>query len=206
MKKQLLALIVFLFSVSYAAQAQYTYEPFRVDVGGGFSATAWSAIGVGFLANIEPKYEIKNFSFGTRLGINHMLQITYENGDFIMPFNFNWLGTFDYHFTSGKARPFVGCGLGIYVLSSYIDTSDYVDHDDYYNDYYDYGYSGWDSYGAKFGGMIRGGIDVKHLRLALEYNIIGRSEIYVGNGYHYDVRFNYLGICISGIIGGGRIK
>lgn len=200
MKRKALILVVFLMVATYVVQAQYSYKPFRFDVGMGLSipTSSINGIGAGFLLALEPKYSIINkVSVGFRMELNMMFQAgfgydyygdpTIDNLD--VKVNNSYLITGDYHFTTGTFRPFVGLGLGMYQLAGgRVESSTY--DDDYYNDV--------DIRGRiNFGGMLRAGFDVTHFRFALEYNHAG---------YNYGISHNYFAITVAGYFGGGKKK
>jgi hypothetical protein len=99
--------------------------------------------------------------------------------------NGNILGTYDHYFGSNKSIvPFLGGGLGVFILGG----SDDINDD---------GFAG-----TQIGGMVRGGIELSKFRIALEYNIIPKSDLVIGQS----VKNSYFGASIGFYIGGGKWK
>ena len=73
----------------------------------------------------------------------------------------SYLVTGDYYFTSSKARPFAGAGLGIYSLAAASTEDEGASV----------------SSGSKFGEMIRAGVELSHFRVGLEYNIVPKTTM-----------------------------
>lgn len=222
MKKILIALTVFLLTTSYAAQAQYSYKPFRFDLGMGLSFPGFgTGIGAGVLFGIEPKYSVHpKISLGVRLEFNTLFS-TYSNYDYFNNYvdnenfdirmNGTYLATFDYHFTTSTFRPFIGLGIGLYQLGGFEKESNYnhYNYNNYYTNYYVEEVYYEDDFRRlpskfNFGGMIRAGFDVTHFRLALEYNYAGH---YKENKYSSrNIGFSYFAITVGGYIGGNKIR
>jgi hypothetical protein len=212
MKTKIFILTTLLFSVSYAAQAQYTYKPFRIDVGTGLSFPVTN-FGIGILGSIEPQYAIDQFAIGVRIELHALGQMSEEYTS-LTKYNSATLLTCDYHFSSDTYRPFVGVGIGAYTLAAniYVNSStytapsynDYTDGELIYNDYIStynvYNYDRRLFFGQNVGAMLRAGFDLPHLRCAVQYNI-------VGSGKKDDVKmnFNYLSINVAVGIGGGKV-
>jgi hypothetical protein len=189
-KKLLFSIMLILFFST--TQAQYSRKSFRIDMGLGLSYPTNAipnGFGIGILSAIEPKYDINRFSIGSRIGFNVLRsspnneQLAENQTD---KFDMNLLLVGDFHFTTSKFRPFIGIGTGIYILAAtpgYDITSE----------------SGtWNNYGAKLGSMIRAGFDVSHVRVSVQYDIIG-------NKYHNsygNINFNYISMSVYGYIGG----
>ena len=90
-----------------------------------------------------------------------------------------------YYFNKNKAyTPFLGGGLGVYVIGS---GSDNIDEQ---------------GFGPQIGGMVRGGIELSKFRIALEYNIIPKSDLGLGKS----MKNSYFGASIGFYIGGGKWK
>ncbi len=213
MKKIIIVLSLFLLAASYSAQAQYSYKPFRLDIGMGLSfPNIGAGIGAGVLFAIEPKYAvIPKVSVGMRMELNTLFSFqSYPNSYygyyseyeyFEMKMSRSLLATCDYHFTTGTFRPFVGLGVGIYLLDGYTEAPDNYYDDDYY--YYDDGSYEIPSK-VNFGGMIRAGFDVTHFRFALEYNYAGLNK---NSRYSYgEMDYSYFAITVGGYIGGKKVK
>lgn len=138
--------------------------------------------GGGILFNIEPKYNITdNSNIGIRLGIAASSSGFYSSVDS----NASILGTYDYYFSNGQssAAPFLGGGLGYYVLGE-LDDSVNVD------------------LGDQFGAIIRGGVEFGKFRLALEYNILPKTDLEIGES----IKNSYFGASFGFYVGGGKWK
>jgi hypothetical protein len=100
--------------------------------------------------------------------------------------NVSLLGTYDYYFNNGSSSvaPFLGAGLGLFILGDISDSSNSV------------------SLGSQFGGLIRGGIELGKFRLALEYNLIPKSDLEIGES----IDNSYFGASIGFFVGGGKWK
>lgn len=200
MKKSKYALILLLAASTLSAvYAQYTYKPFRVDLGAGMSFDLNGDLGVGFLTGAEPKYAITDkISIGLRWELNALM--TFDNirfynvtiyeqtqENFESRISHALTPTFDYHFTTSTFRPFIGAGIGWYGFSGY-KISNKEPHDVHVQR----------SSGNKPGFMLRAGFDVTHFRLALTFNCAGKDNA--------NMNYNYLGLVATGYIGGGKIK
>lgn len=178
-------LTALLFSATYAAQAQYAYKPFRIDVGAGLSVPV-TTFGIGILGSIEPQYSIGPFAVGARIEY-HIEGYETEAYSTVTKYNNALLLTGDYRLSSATARPFVGVGLGSYVTAAnFWETAD----DSYYK------YRFW---GAQAGAMLRAGFDLPHFRFALQCHITGsrRHE-------NVKVNFSYLALTVAVGVGGGK--
>jgi outer membrane protein W len=138
----------------------------------------------GALFSIEPKYNITdNSNIGLRLGIAASIGISDADS------NASILGTYDYYFNSqnSSTSPFLGAGLGYFILG-------------------DIGGGGPGgvaiNLGEQFGALVRGGVEWGKLRIALEYNIIPKSDLEIGES----TKNSYLGASIGFYVGGGKWK
>ncbi|MDR1342506.1 MAG: hypothetical protein LBK18_04515 [Prevotellaceae bacterium] len=193
MKQKIFILAALLLSVSYAAQAQYTYKPFRIDIGTGLSFPV-TTFGIGILGSIEPQYSFGQFGVGARIEY-HLEGYETENDGGVTKYNNAILLTGDYRFSSATYRPFVGVGFGSYLTAANFSR---VDNNDYYGS--SGGGSTYRIFGQKVGAMLRAGFDLPHFRFALNYHITGSSK-YEG----VKVNFSYLAFTIAVGIGGGRV-
>jgi outer membrane protein X len=184
-KLVLISTVILLFSAPI--QAQYSYKPFRVDLGFGISVpTGSNSTGWGVLLRAEPKYSFhEQMSGGLRQEFNMLLQSKLDSNSEFESINVivngSTLATFDYHFNTASFRPFVGAGLGIYTSGSATVSKETTDEPVKLK--------------RKAGGMIRAGFDVAHFRLSLEYNIAGKTQ---------DINLNYFAVVFAGYIGGGK--
>ncbi|MDR1416829.1 MAG: hypothetical protein LBJ57_05375 [Prevotellaceae bacterium] len=196
MRRKTVILATFLCLASHAARAQYTYNPFRIDVGAGLSFPV-NNFGIGILGSIEPKYAIGQFSVGAHVEL-HVLGSSTEEYTSISKYNNALLLTGDYHFTSDVYRPFVGLGVGSYLLAATVHSgSDYDYSEQYPSNSYSERYI---LFGQNVGIMLRAGCDLPHVRGVVQYNFV-RS----GKKDNVSVNFDYLSVGIAVSIGGGRV-
>ena len=144
-----------------------------------------NGFGIGVLTAIEPKKDINNFSVGTRVGLN-ILRSTpdwdFVSKNLIDKFDVSLLLTGDYYLTKGRFRPFLGIGTGLFLLSAtegYDITSEN---------------GKWKSYGVKFGGLARCGIEMPYVRVSFCYNYIGGKE----KSSYGHINFDYISVTVSG--------
>ena len=138
----------------------------------------------GALFSIEPKYNITdNSNIGIRLGTAASIGISDADS------NISILGTYDYYFNSqdSSTTPFLGVGLGYFALG-------------------EIGGGGPGGFafnlGEQFGALVRGGVELGKLRIALEYNILPKSDLEFGGS----IKNSYLGASIGFYVGGGKWK
>ena len=186
MKKLLLVIAIIAIGVSVNAQEK---EKFRVGLDFGY---AFAKGGGGGLFSLEPKYNITDHSnVGLRIGLAAYARNIVSDIDLDVSVNSNILATYDYYFGNGNSStsPFLGAGLGIYSLAS-------IKSDTFIYDVNEVGS------GTEFGGMIRGGVELGKLRLALEYNIVPKTDFPMGSS----IKNSYLGVSIGFYLGGGKWK
>jgi hypothetical protein len=188
MKRKTFILAALLFSAASAAQAQFSYKPFRVDAGVGLSVPATN-FGIGGLVSIEPQYSIGPLAVGVRIEY-HVEGYETEAYDNITKFNSALLLTGDYRFSSGFARPFVGAGIASYVTAAYFFEGNEDGADSNYR-----------LFGQQAGAMLRAGFDLPHFRFALQYHITGSRKY-----ENVKVNFSYMALTVAVGIGGGRNK
>jgi outer membrane protein X len=199
MKHKLLTLVLgTIVSISSIAQSESDLKPFKVDVSLGYAIPGGSGAKGGVLFAIEPKYAVmSNLAVGLRMEAAVVARFSgydadgYPNNASVKAAG-SYLATGDYYFSDNyKFRPFAGAGAGIFSLASaeINSTQEGV------------------SAGSKFGGMIRGGIEVSHFRLGLEYNIVPKTTFtgYDSNGEEAKLtsKNSYIGIKLGVCIGGG---
>jgi len=180
MKKVLLASVVALFLVS-SINAQ-SYKPFKVGLGFLYAVPTGEGAGGGVGFYLEPKYNLNDkFDMGLLIESALLAQnITGATGSVSGVTSYSITG--DYMLGSGKVRPFIGTGIGLYSLGS-------VD--------FDYGVAGTATaeLGTKLGFSPRVGINLSHFQLALQYHVI--------TGQVSGSNKSYLGIKIGVEFGGG---
>jgi hypothetical protein len=183
MKRKIFVLAALFFSAGYAAQAQYSYKPFRIDVGTGLSFPV-TTFGIGILGSVEPQYSFGAFGVGARIEYHVESNATEENGA-VTTYNSAMLLTGDYRFSSDDYRPFVGIGLGSYLMAANFEKSEYASYH---------------FFGQSMGAMLRAGFDMPHFRFALQYHITGSKKY-----ENLKVNFNYLALTVAVSIGGGKM-
>ena len=184
MKKLILFTIIVLTITNINAQEKGKFRA-GLDLG-----LAFAGSGGGFLFSIEPKYNLTdNSNVGLRIGTAAYARNILSDIDLDVSVNSNVLATYDYYFNKGNSStaPFLGAGLGIYSLASI--KSDSFIYDEL-------------GTGTEFGGMIRGGVEFGKLRLALEYNIVPKTDFLLGSS----IKNSYLGFSIGFYLGGGKWK
>lgn len=156
---------------------------------------------LGLLLNIEPNIKIShNTLIGLRFGIALNSQ-KFENNNssqfFIDERNDNavisFMPTFDYYLSYHNFRPYVGLGLGYYVVSQIVidNPSEGVSDGSVKN---------------QVGLLLRGGFEFGKTRLGLEYNFSPKADIEISTGKIIGkVDNSYFGISIGFKIGGGKI-
>jgi len=176
------------------------FKPFKADIGIGFAIPGGSGSKGGILFAVEPKYAVlPTLSVGLRLegalminGTN--LDNSSSNAEFKVQATSSYLATGDYYFTNDDFRPFVGVGVGLFRTGG-IQVTDGAANEN-------------TGSATKFGGMVRGGIEYKHIRFGLEYNIVGKTTVAPtsptsNNGF--DIKNSYVGIKFGFTVGGGRL-
>jgi outer membrane protein X len=153
---------------------------FRVglDLGYFFSLGEGTGAG-GIFLSIEPKYNLTdNSNIGLRLGVATDNSVFGNSSASI-------LGTYDYYFNTVNSliSPFLGVGLGLFAFENIILFGANNSYDEY-------------------GALIRGGVELGKVRIALEYNIIPKTDLQIGES----VKNSYFGASIGFYVGGGKWK
>jgi len=163
------------------------FKPFKIDVSTGYGIPNGSNIKGGLLFAFEPKYAFTSdqLSFGVRLE-GALMKIDSGNDTANVnstesATNISALITGDYYFGNNDVRPFLGCGAGVYNITTPTDKNEGALLPDI-------------SISTKFGVMFRGGIEWNHFRAGLEYNFTSGSS----------PSFKYVGIKVGILLGGGR--
>ena len=198
--KNVLAIFILSSILSLSAKSQESdLKPFKVDVSLGYAIPGGKGAKGGVLFAVEPKYAVmSSLSLGLRMEGAVVARFSGydENGDAMdasVKASGSYLVTGDYYFTDNYSfRPFAGGGAGIFSMATAEMNSN----------------SGEVSGGTKFGGMIRGGFELSHFRLGLEYNIIPKTTFtgYDENGEittGLTSKNGYIGIKVGVCIGGG---
>jgi opacity protein-like surface antigen len=198
MKKILFSLCLLLAATSHA-QTRYAYSPFRFDLGGGISMPV-SGFGIGALIAAEPKYQIDNVALGVRFEWH--LENQKKQNFSATRYNKSIFITGDYYFnTHDKFRPFAGIGLGTSALHA---NGWYIYYSQENNESYTYTIDS-DEFMSnnRLGGMLRLGVDMPHLRVALQGNILGYMK-YSYEDRTLNVDFNYISLIVAFGLGGNR--
>ena len=193
-------------TTSAFAQKEYEYKKFRVDIAGG--AAIYNG-GGGPLFYVEPKLAVHpNFNAGIRLFNAFVAKTIERNGSSVkseISNSFSALLTGDYYFTSSTARPFVGAGLGVYNNAALAvnDNNQNGNNNSNTTQKYDVIPSS-----TNFGGMIRAGVDVAHVRIGVEYNFVPSTSAQYGVNTITDNRTqnSFFALTIGGYFGGGKLK
>ena len=195
-----LSAIFFLaFSATSQAQDEGEFKPFKVDVSLGYALPIGGTGGKGgALFVIEPKYAVlPQLSVGLRLeaavtvaGVD--MSTGSSNSTASAKAAASYLATADYYFSNADLRPFGGAGVGLFNTAGVAIESNNPNV----------------AAGSNFGGMIRGGVEYKHLRIGVEYNFIPKSTVEPSSpsaNDGYMIQNSYVGIKIGVCIGGGRL-
>jgi opacity protein-like surface antigen len=197
--KKLSVLILFTGILFFSSTAQTNLRPFKVDLGIGYAIPAGKGVKGGVLLVIEPKYAvIPQLALGLRFEGAIIARFTGYDAEgnpntVDVKGQGSYVATGDYYFTNNYAvRPFVGGGIGIYRIAGVEVTS---------------GTEGV-SASSKFGGMLRAGVELSHVRLGMEYNIVPSTTFsgYDMNGSPATLtsKNSYLGLKLGVCIGGGK--
>lgn len=185
MKKIVLGALIL--GSAFISSAQSTvFKPFKVDLALGYAMPGGSGSKAGVLFAVEPKYAINdNIALGLRMEAAVMARANVNSAndqfDADVKASGSYVATGDYYFNTNSFRPFAGVGAGLYTIAAaYGDSNGEVVELAASN---------------KFGAMPRVGFEAGHFRMAVEYNIVGKSG---------SINNNYLGIKIGAFIGGGR--
>ena len=184
MKKVLfVALAIALFSAS--SVIGQSYKPFKVGVGFLYAVPTGEGAGGGIGFYLEPKYNLNDKLDMGFLIESALLAQKLEGASGSISGVTSYSITGDYMLGSGKVRPFIGTGIGLYSLGS-------VD--------YDLGGMGTGTVelGTKFGFSPRVGINLSHFQIELQYHVI--------TGQVTGSNKSYLGIKMGLEFGGGLKK
>lgn len=205
MKKLTLLLSVFTMAICTQSFAQSEkesgkgeFKKFKVDVSFGYAIPAGGGGGSkgGALFAIEPKYAVmQNLSVGLRMEaavmVSGISSGTINNNSSAKAAG-SYLVTGDYYFSDNNTRPFVGAGAGIFTTAGVSLAANNPNV----------------GTGSKFGGMLRGGMEYKHLRIGLEYNLVSKTTVPASPAPFaapaYDIKNSYIGLKLGVLIGGGR--
>src|SRR5215203_3943531 len=164
------------------------FKPFKVDLAIGYAMPPGSGSKAGVLFAVEPKYAINNnISLGLRMegAVMARAAVSSTNEQFStdVKASASYSLTGDYYFSTNTFRPFAGLGLGLFrnAAATAEENAELVEV----------------AASSKFGATSRIGFELSHFRMAIEYNVVGKTG---------PINNNYLGIKIGAFIGGGRIS
>lgn len=189
--KRLLFIALLTVSVKITTAQIYDreFKPFKIDASIGYGIADATDTKGGLLFAFEPKYALLSDAvcFGVRLegaltkiapksdSVN--TDISAESAA-----NISALFTSDFYFNNNEVRPFLGCGTGVYTINTVVGKNDGQLLPDIAEI-------------TRWGFMLRGGIEWRHLRAGLEYNFVSKVE---------SQSFKYIGIKVGILLGGGR--
>jgi outer membrane protein W len=197
MKKIILLTVAFFAIGSSFAQRK---GGFRVGIDLGYAIP--TAGGGGGIFTIEPKYNIAdNMNIGLKIGGAGMIKdIKSTNGQTttakIGAVAF-YTATFDYYFneSGNDFVPFVGAGISYNGLANVELTNTSGNSNQPTNI----------DTNTKLGGLLMGGFEYQHFRLAVEYNLIPESKLQSINGATIgSISNSYFGINLGFYFGGGK--
>jgi hypothetical protein len=176
-------LVLLAASVSFAQN----FKPFKVGLGLGYAVPAGGEGGA--LLYVEPGYRCtNNILIGLRLEsaiISRGLEGTDKDVTGDATSNASYTLNGQYYFNENYVRPFVGLGFGLFSLAALK-----------YNRGAEVESSPAET---RFGFYPRAGVDIGHLNLTLDYNIVPRIDVMDGG----EIRNSYLGLRAGFSIGGG---
>lgn len=191
--KKLLILGISLLVILIQSYGQ-DFKPFKVGVGLGYAVPgAGKGAGGGALFYVEPAYRAtEEVLVGLRLEsavIARGVQGVNDNdvkGDASSNVSYTLNG--QYYFNDHYARPFVGLGFGLFSMAAvkFNSAAGDPDAEDVRAQ-------------TRFGFYPRVGVDVGHFNLAVDYNMIPKTDL--PNGV--SIKNSYLGIRAGVSIGGG---
>ena len=188
MKKLLISCTLWL--VAASASFAHNFKPFKVGLGLGYAVPMGGERGGLFY--IEPGYRVNNtFLVGLRIESAMISKNVSANGTDVVgdaSSNVSYSLNGQYYFNENYVRPFVGFGMGFFNLAEVeynMGTEVQVSDTE-----------------TRFGFYPRVGVDIGHLNLTLDYNIVPVTDLDDGG----EVRNSYLGIRVGFSIGGGEGK
>ncbi len=194
--------LISLFFCLFNIQAQKGSN-IKLTLEGGFLAFSKSE-NLGFFLNVEPKLKVSENTFiGLRIGATINSQV-YENKDstlFKIGHEYDngfasVVPTFEYHWDKDNFRPYLGIGIGPYLLANYVDVSRAViinPSEDEFEIKIKY----------RLGILLRGGVERGKSRLGMEYNLIPKTDIKIPDGQKVGiVKSSYFGFAYGYTIGG----
>ena len=156
---------------------------------------------VGLMLNLEPHIEIsKNRVIGLRFGVSLNSQkfktandapfsIDEQNDNAVVSF----VTTFDYYLNENRRRPYLGMGIGYYLLSS-IDVKEAGNPNTLEG-----------TIKNQLGLLLRSGLEIGNTRFGIAYNFIPKADIKISNNVLAgNVINSYFGLSIGFKLGGKK--
>lgn len=176
--------------VAASASVAQNFKPFKVGLGLGYAVPLGGERGGLFY--VEPGYRVNNtFLVGLRIESAVISKNVTTNGIDVVgdaSSNVSYSLNGQYYFNENYVRPFVGLGFGFFNLAKVeYNTGTEVQMSDTE---------------TRFGFYPRVGLDIGHLNLTLDYNVVPVTDLDDGG----EVRNSYLGIRAGFSIGGGEGK
>lgn len=165
---------------------------------------------LGLFLHIEPKHQFsKNGVIGLRVGITINTQTIENYDDFQFVINRNEddqrsdngvisvVPTYDHYLKQlNNFRPYVGAGVGYYILGSYVEASRIFPVTPSEEGVFETGVNN------QVGLLLRGGIESDKLRLGIEYNFMPKTDLELPDGTIVGtVNKSYLGLSVGVRIG-----
>lgn len=170
-------------------ETQHHFKPFEVLLDAGYARPAGKGAKAGVLLALEPRFNaLDRFTVGLRMEATAMARGfagfngTDPNANGEASIGISFVPTAEYYFANRTVRPFIGGGAGVYNFLSIEANSEN-------------GGSVTVPASTKFGGMARVGVEIWHIRAAVEYNFVAKTG---------EINNNYLGIKLGIILGGGQ--
>ncbi|MEM7572421.1 MAG: hypothetical protein AAF433_05955 [Bacteroidota bacterium] len=161
---------------------------------------------LGLLFNIEPKVKVSPNSFlGLRIGLALNTHV-YENIDpfeyFINPSVENAVLSFvpnlEYYLNNGYNRPYLGFGIGVYVLPDYLEvfpSPNGIPIGEFLEG----------NVNLRPGLLLRGGVERGNLRIGLEYNLTPKADIKINEEEVIgQLKTSYFGLTLGLLIRAGK--
>lgn len=208
MKKCLLiALLAYISNWAEAQSSERMFKKFKGEVSLGYDYFPASEIKNGFTVALEPHWVVVDqLSLGLRSQTvlqfkDYTIDDPYSSYSNLRIKTYSSLNvTADYYFTNDyNLRPFAGIGGGVQLVN--IDNTDFD-------------YSTSDDGGSTKvtgGGFFRAGMEIKHFRMAIEYNFVGKTktpyyDYYLGRQVDEVSKNSYLSVKFGFCFGGGPIN
>jgi len=196
MKKLIVNLFIATFVFVLNAQEK---GKIRVGLDAGFCIPK---LGVGFDGDLDIRYNIMdNLNVGVKFGVAALVKdiiiASPENSSYTACGLTSSLITGDYYFNKPDKSfaPFLGGGFGLYSIANMRATSSTLSSS----------VPSGISVENKFGGLLRGGFEAGHFRMALEYNMIPQSGLVdLSNSIIGTTSNSYINLTIGFYLGGGK--